>query len=280
MANMANPADWRRAFARSVHVGRPSLALDQAALLIAAEERPELDVAHYLRRLDEFAEDVRVELGDELDPYLIVGTLNRVLFKRLGFRGNADEYLDPANSFLDQVIDRRLGIPITLSIVYMEVARRLGLPVVGVSFPGHFLVSYQAAEERLVIDCFRGGEIVRPRHCQARLDTMFGGKVRFRPGFLDPCPPRALISRLLSNLKTLYWRRNDYRRALAASERLILVNPNSAEEYRDRGVLRAHLNDFAAAVPDLEHYLELAPEAPDAPRVRLLANRLRVKNSR
>jgi regulator of sirC expression with transglutaminase-like and TPR domain len=277
---MATKADWRRAFARSVQVGRPSIALDQAALLIAAEERPELDVAHYLRRLDEFAEEVRTELGDELDPYLIVGALNRILFKRLGFRGNSDDYLEPANSYLDQVIDRRLGIPITLSIVYMEVARRLGLPVVGVSFPGHFLVSYRAADEKLFIDCFRGGEIVLRRHCQPRLDEMFGGKLRFRPEFLDPCPPRAVVARLLSNLKTIHWRRNDYRRALGVSERLILVNPSAPEEYRDRGVLRAHLNDFAAAVPDLEHYLALAPEAPDAPRVRLLANRLRVKSSR
>jgi regulator of sirC expression with transglutaminase-like and TPR domain len=277
---MATRADWRRAFARSIHVGRPSIALDQVALLIAAEERPELDVAHYLRRLDEFAEEVRGELGTELDPYLIVGILNRVLFKQLGFHGNTDEYFDPTNSLLDQVIDRRVGIPITLSIVYLEVARRLALPVVGVSFPGHFLVSYQGADERLFIDCFRGGEIVLPRTCQARLDEMFGGKLRFRPEFLDPCPPRAVIARLLSNLKTIHWRRNDYRRALGVSERLILVNPNSPEEYRDRGVLRAHLNEFAAAVPDLEHYLALAPEAPDAPRVRLLANRLRVKSSR
>ncbi len=277
---MATAADWRRAFARSVHIGRPALALDRVALIIAAEERPELDVAHYVRRLDEFAEEVRTELADELDPYVIVGILNRVLFKRLNFRGNTATYYDPANSFLDQVIDRRLGIPITLSIVYLEVARRLGLPVVGVSFPGHFLVAYQAAEERLLIDCFRGGEIVLPRQYQARLDEMFDGKIRFRSEHLDPSPPRAIIARLLSNLKAAYWRQNDYRRALGVSERLILVNPNVPEEYRDRGVLRAHLNEFAAALPDLEHYLALAPEAPDAARVRLLANRLRVRRPR
>ncbi len=256
------------------------MTLDQAALIIAAEERPELDVAHYLHCLDGFAAEVRQELRDEIDPYLIVGILNRVLFKRLGFSGNLDEYYDPANSFLDQVIERRVGIPITLSIVYMEVARRLGLPVVGVNFPGHFLVSYQAADERLFIDCFRGGEIVLPGKFQARLDEMFGGELRFRPEFLDACPPRGVVARLLSNLKAIYWKRNDYKRALAVSERLILVNPNAPEEYRDRGVLHAHLSQYAAALPDLEHYLALAPEAPDAAKVRLLAIRLRSRRSR
>lgn len=272
---MPTRGDWRRAFARSVHVGRRELALDEAALLIAAEERPDLDVRHYVSRLDEIGAQVREQLADELDPYLIVGALNRILFQDLGFRGNHDNYYDLANSFLDQVLERRLGIPITLSIIYIEVARRARLPVVGVSFPGHFLVSYQSVDERLFVDCFRGGEIVFPRHFQSRLDEMFGGRLRFRPEFLDPAPSRAILARLLSNLKAIYWRQNDYRRALAVSDRLILVNPNLAEEYRDRGVLRAHLRDYAAALPDLERYLALAPKAPDATRVRWLASKLR-----
>ncbi len=272
---MTTAAEWRRAFARSIHVGRPGLALDQVAMLIAAEERPEIDVAQHLHRLDEIGEMVKERLGEELDPYLIVGLLNRVIFQELGFRGNTEDYYDPRNSFLDQVLDRGLGIPITLSIIFIEVARRARLPVVGVSFPGHFLVSYQAAEERVFIDCFRGGEVVLPRQFQTRLDEMFGGRLRFRSEFLDPAPARAIIARLLTNLKAIYWRRNDYRHALGVSERLILVNPNLPEEYRDRGVLRAHLREYAAALPDLEHYLRLAPKAPDAPRVRWLANKLR-----
>jgi len=117
--------------------------------------------------------------------------------------------------------------------------------------------------------------VVLPRHFQSRLDEMFDKKLRFRPEHLEPTPPRAVVARLLTNLKAIYWRRNDYRRALGVSERLILVNPNLPEEYRDRGVLRAHLRDYAAALPDLEHYLALVPEAPDAARVRWLANRLR-----
>jgi regulator of sirC expression with transglutaminase-like and TPR domain len=272
---MPTAAEWRRAFARAVHVGRPGLALDQVALLIAAEEHPDLDVSRYMRELDAIAARVATAVKHELDPYLIVGHLNRVLFQDLGFHGNLADYYDPANSFLDQVLDRRLGIPITLSIVYLEVARRCRLPVVGVSFPGHFLVSYQAADERMYLDCFRGGEVVLPRQFQARLDEMFDKRLRFRAEHLEPAPPRAVIARLLTNLKAIYWRRNDYRRALGVSERLILVNPNMPEEYRDRGVLRAHLRDYAAALPDLEHYLALVPEAPDAARVRWLAKRLR-----
>jgi regulator of sirC expression with transglutaminase-like and TPR domain len=277
---MHSQADWRRAFARGVRVGLPEVKLDEVALIVAAEERPELALNKYLRHLDEIGERVREQLHNELDPYLIVGILNRTLFQELGFSGNTEEYYDPDNSFLDQVLDRRLGIPISLSILYMEVARRAGLPVVGISFPGHFLVAYQSVEDRLIIDCFRKGEIVLPRYFQSRLDEMFEGRLRFRPAFLDPAPPRAIIARLLTNLKAIYWRRNDYRRALAVSDRLILVNPNLAEEYRDRGVLRAHLRDYAAALPDLEHYLALAPEAPDAARVRSLARKLRGRRAR
>ncbi len=256
------------------------MSLDKVALLIAAEERPDLEIRNYLNRLDEIGEIVRKRIGSELDPYLIVGVLNKVLFQELGFRGNRDSYYDEKNSFLDQVIERRLGIPITLSIVYMEVARRAKLPVVGVNFPGHFLVCYQAADERLLIDCFSGGEIVLRRHVQERLDQMFDGRLRFRPEFLDPSPSRAIIARLLTNLKAIYWRRNDYRHALAVSDRLLLVNPNLVEEYRDRGVLLAQLRDFDGALPDLELYLALAPEAPDAAQVRWLAHRLRKKRSK
>lgn len=272
---MPSKSEWRRAFARSVHVGRREFELDKVALLIAAEERPNLDVALYLRQLDEFADQVADELGDELDPYLIVGILNRVLFKMLRFRGTRRGYHDPRSSLLDQVIDRRLGIPITLSLVYMEVARRLGLPVVGIGFPGNFLVSYQAGEDSLLIDCFRGGQIVLPRDYQPRLDEIFGGKLRFRRDFLRRSPPRAIIARLLSNLKAVYWRRRELKRALAVSERLILVNPTAPEEYRDRGLLHFCLHDVAAALPDLEHYLAMAPEAPDAEGVRRLTRTLR-----
>jgi len=277
---MRTQGDWRRAFARGVHVGLPEVKLDEVALIVAAEERPGLELAEYLRRLDEIGERVRERLQNELDPYLIVGSLTRTLFQELGFSGNTKDYYAPENSFLDQVLDRRLGIPISLSILYMEVARRARLPVVGISFPGHFLVSYQSVEDRLIIDCFRKGEIVLPRYFQSRLDEMFDGRLRFRPSFLDPAPARGIIARLLTNLKAIYWRRNDYRRALAVSDRLILVSPNLAEEYRDRGVLRAHLRDYAAALPDLEHYLALAPEAPDAPRVRWLARKLRGRRAR
>jgi regulator of sirC expression with transglutaminase-like and TPR domain len=277
---MPTAADWRRAFARSVSVENRELVLDKVALLVAAEERPELDLRSYLSRLDDLADELRRKIGRELDPYLIVGTINRLLFQEHGFRGNQGAYYDEKNSFLDQVIDRRIGIPITLAIIYIEVARRARLPVVGINFPGHFLACYQSADEPLFIDCFRGGEIVLRRNIQSRLDEMFGGRLRFRSRFLEPAPPRAIIGRLLTNLKAIYWRRNDYRRALAVSDRLILVNPNGVEEYRDRGVLLAQLRDFDGALPDLELYLALAPEAPDAAQVRWLARRLRRRRSR
>lgn len=264
---MRTSEDIRNAFVRLVD-SCDELPLAHAALLVAAEERPELDIDAYLARFAGFASALRQRIGDEVDPYLLVGHLNRYLFGELGFRGNEEHYYDPRNSFLDQVLDRRLGVPVSLGIVYLEVGRRLGLPVRGLPVPGHFLVAYQAADEQLAIDCFHGGAVILPGKMQPFLDRMFEGRVRVRREFLEPIGARAVLTRLLGNLKRLYVRRADLRRALSISDRLVVIDPGAPGEYRDRGLLHFHLREFSAAVPDLERYLELQPDAPDAERVR------------
>jgi len=247
-----------------------TLDLARAALLVAAEEYPQIAPETYLRRLDLLAERVKDRLSDESAPPVVLQEVSRVLFEEEGFCGNAEAYYDPRNSFLNDVLDRRLGIPLTLSIVYLEVAWRLGLPVEGVNFPNHFLVRYKGEALSLLIDPFQRGEIRFEDQAQELLDHIYGGSVQLRPEFLRPASRRDMLLRLLMNLKSVYTNARDDVRALAAVERILLVRPNAYEELRDRGMLLARVGRTAEAVADLQHYLEEQPDAPDAERVRMV----------
>jgi len=252
----------------------PELDLATAALLVAAEEYPQLPLAPYLRRLDLLAERVRDRLGDETAPLVVVQELNRVLFEEEGFRGNVEAYYDVRNSFLNDVLDRRLGIPITLSVVYLEVGWRLGLPLVGVGFPGHFLVRYEGEAVRLLVDPFEGGRLRFEDQAQELLDRVYGGMVPLQPEYLQPVTKRDILVRILTNLKGIYLNARDDRRALAAVERILVLRPGAASELRDRGMLLARIGRVGEAIADLERYLISAPEAPDARRVRELIREL------
>ncbi|MEN8375129.1 MAG: tetratricopeptide repeat protein [Gemmatimonadota bacterium] len=249
--------------------------LAAAALLIAAEEYPQLPVAAYLGRLDILAERARDRLGDENAPPVVLQAALRVLFQEEELRGNADAYYDPRNSFLNDVLDRRLGIPLTLSIVLLEVGWRLGLPLVGVNFPGHFLVAYEGEGTRLLIDPFAGGAIRFEDEAQALLDRVYGGSVRMNPSFLEEAGRREMLARLLTNLKAIYLNARDDTRALQAVDRLLLVVPDAADELRDRGILLARSGRFSEAIEDLQRYLEVAPGAADRRRVRGILRELR-----
>jgi regulator of sirC expression with transglutaminase-like and TPR domain len=253
-------------------IARPDPEIDLAAgaLLIAAEEYPQLRDAPYLRRLDLLAERVRDRLASETAPVLVLTELCRVLFQEEGFRGNAEAYYDPRNSFLNDVLDRRLGIPITLGIVALEVGWRVGLPLSGVNFPGHFLVRYEGEVARLLVDPFDGGRVRWEDEGQELLDRVYGGMVRMRDEFLVPASRVEILARVLTNLKGIYLNARDDRRALAAVDRILLLRPRSAVELRDRGLLLARAGRPDEAVADLERYLDFAPAAPDAQRVRSL----------
>jgi regulator of sirC expression with transglutaminase-like and TPR domain len=269
------PARSARArFGETVQKPEPEIDLAEAALLIAAEEYPQLAPEPYLRRLDELAERARDRLWDETAPIVMLQEVSRVLFEEEGFRGNRMEYYDPRNSFLNNVIDRRMGIPITLSIVYLEVGWRLGIPLHGVNFPGHFLVRYEGEAVQLLVDPFQSGMVRFEDEAQDLLDHVYGGSVRMQPDFLRAADRCDILVRLLANLKGTYLNRRDDARALAAIERILLVRPESADDERDRGIVLTRLGRDREAAAALQRYLELMPDAPDTARVQLLLDQL------
>ena len=260
-------AEARRLFTADVTEAGDDIDLARAALHIAMEERPSLDVTAYVSRLDELAAVVAPELAAFPAPADTLARM-RELFARERFRGNQMDYFDPANSLLDQVLDRRLGIPITLSIVYLEIGWRCGLPVVGVGFPGHFVVKYVAPSSEHFVDPFEGARSLSVPELGARLTSMFGAAAVLRPEHLAAASRRQILVRLNANLKTVYTDRGDLTRALAAVERILLLAPDAIEEVRDRGLLLLGLHAYRLAVHDLERYLTSSPDADDAAAVR------------
>jgi regulator of sirC expression with transglutaminase-like and TPR domain len=270
------PADSpRRLFAREVERPDDQVNLARAALLVAREEYPQLPVEPYLARLDALAEEVKDRLDSERAPLIVFQEALRTLFGRNGFEGNRDAYYDPRNSFLNDVLDRRKGIPLTLGIVVLEVAWRLDLPVVGVNFPGHFLVRFEGEELRLLVDPFAGGQVRFEDEAQALLDRVYGGMVRVKPAFLKVAGRRDMLVRLLTNLKGVYLNVRDHTRALAAVERILVIHPTAPTENRDRGTLLARMGRTEEALEQLEWYLDYAPEAADAGRIREMVEDLR-----
>ncbi len=251
---------------------QPEVTLDlaAAALQIASEEYPELDAANYLARLDRLAERAAAQLSLSVEPDVIdsLDSINRTLYREEGFSGNSDVYYDPRNSFLNEVLDRRTGIPITLSIIYMEVGRRLGLDIRGVGLPGHFLVKCVAASGEWLIDPFFGGKTVTEAECRQRLKRLHGEKFSFHRSFLDCVSKRQILGRLLANLKMIYLVQRDFGRALNVIEKILLIFPDAAAEIRDRGSVSFRLQHFSAAIRDWNRYLAMKPQASDVQEVK------------
>jgi regulator of sirC expression with transglutaminase-like and TPR domain len=264
----------RSRFAELVARPEPEIDLAAAALLIAAEEYPQLGPEPYLTRLDELAERVRDRQWDATAPIVMLQDLSRVLFEEEGFRGNTEHYYDPRNSFLNDVLDRRLGIPLTLSIIYLEVGWRLGLPLRGMNFPAHFMVRYQGEALTLIVDPFHGGSVRFEDEMQDVLDQAFGGTVRLQPQHLRDADRRDILIRMLENLKGMYLNTRDDVRALAAIERILIMLPDSADHVRDNGMILTRLGRNREAADALQQYLHLVPDAPDRVRVELLLEQL------
>lgn len=229
---------------------------------------PGLDVAGYLAKIDRIASAVKGRSGHDAGVYRMIAALNYVLFQELGFRGNREHYFDARNSFLNEVIDRKLGIPISLSLLYMEVARRLGLHLDGVGFPGHFLVKVSAREEEIIIDPFTAGEIKSRESLDEILYGLYGGRIVFRAEFVEGVTKKQLLTRMLMNLKAIYWNEGNLAKSLSVVERLLILDPASADHMRDRGVIYLKLECFNQARADFETYLSLKPDADDAGEVR------------
>jgi len=267
----------RERFAQLVSSAEEELDLAEAALLIAQEEQPALNIAAYLRRLDELAAAARARLPESPAPEDLIEQLNRQLFHEAGLTGNTNAYYDPRNSFLNDVLDRKTGIPITLSVIYLEVGRRLGLPLVGVGFPGHFLVKYTGPGSERVLDPFQGGVTLTHADLAQKLRAMYGDPNPFLaqlPSLLAPASKKEILVRMLRNLKGVYLQQNDFARALQAIDRIVLADPTLVVEVRDRGAVHQRLGHLQAAVQDFRRYLQMAPAAEDAEAVRTLITRM------
>ena len=252
-------------------LNEPGEALMPAALAIAGVEYPALDAGPYLLRLERMGEAAagRLQRHEGAPATILLATLNAYLYEELGFSGNREHYDDPRNSFLNEVLDRRLGIPISLAVVYLEIGRRAGLRLEGVNFPGHFLVRAPAGlgeMEELIVDPFHAGALLSEVDCRHLLRQHLGEEAAFDHGLLATATRQHIVVRMLVNLKRLYVRMRSFPQARAISDLLLAVDPSALAELRDRGLLAYHMEDFSAALKDLEAYLRLMPRGEAADR--------------
>jgi len=240
--------------------------LVRGALLIAAEEYPGLDVEHWVDQLAELAAVLKRRLPADIGPADAIRALNRYMFQELRFHGATEDYYDPRNSFLNDVLERRAGIPITLAIVYISLGRSIGLRMEGVSFPGHFLVRCPVHGGTVVLDPYHQGASLGVSELQKRLAPLQGEPASRTEvaALLAPASSREILARLLRNLRAIYVHYRQWPQALATTSRILALTPGAANEWRERAELHLALECFRAALTDFQHYLALAPDADDA----------------
>lgn len=246
------------------------ISLAEAALLIAGHGYPDLNVAAYLSRIEELAYMLRLRIDENDSVPERISALNQFLFGDLGFAPNSEDYYDPRNSFLNEVLERRTGIPITLCVIYMELGRKIGLRLQGVSFPGHFLVKCAVPEGAVVLDPYSGGISLSLADLQKRLREARGGEVSRAvvAELLVSASNREIIVRLLRNLKAIYLREHNLDQALPIMDWIIAIMPEQTLELRDRGMIYQELECSRAALADFEEYLKRSPSCEDADDIR------------
>lgn len=247
-----------------------------AALTYARAEYPGLEVDQCVGSVERLADRVRNYVGSSLEPKAAFAAMNRVLFEEDGFHGNRDDYYDPQNSYLNRVLERRTGIPITLSVVYMEVARRIGLPVFGVGMPGHFLLKhYDVDGAQTFIDPFHAGRLLTPGETLMRMKEVYEGEMQLQPEFMSPVGKRQILTRMLNNLRSIYISSRAFKKALSIVDFVLAIHPRSPEDLRQRALLRYNEGMLRAAAEDLDEYVRVAPEASDAEEMRQTALSIR-----
>ncbi len=263
-----------RAFETLVAGEDMAIDLSLAALLIANLEYPELDIAHYMAQLDSLAERVRALLGltgagtleklpVNMDVSAVIAAMNTVLFCQEHFHGNTQDYYNSSNSFLNEVLERHTGIPIALSLLYMEVGRRVGVWFDGIGLPFHFVVGCRFQQKRIYIDPFESGRVLSEQECRRRVRQVIGKKDKIPTQWFEPVSRKYLLIRMLNNLKHIYLHSEDYARALRICDCILVLAPRSPQERRDRGVIYLQLKRYGRALSDLAAYLQLAPLAED-----------------
>ena len=269
---------FREEFARMITRPEEDLDLGRAALLVAGEEYPGLDVAEHLRRLDGFAEAVRQRSPEGLQSEELAKLLGRYLFEEQGFRGNSADYYNPDNSYFNRVLDTHTGIPITLSLLFLEVARRVGLRCRGVGMPGHFLVGL--ADSEWYFDPFNGGAALTAEDCRQLAEGLFGPRMTWSDEYLTPCTKYEFLFRLLNNLKVVYEHTGVPEKAAGVIQRMIMVNPQATALHKDLAEMQHQLQQYRAAIGSLESYLRETPDASDAGQVKSWIDSIRMTLNR
>ena len=257
----------------------PEIELARTALIIARSEYPALDIDAHLDRLAALARRARSSRAKG-DPLGQLHRLRECLFEEEGFSGNVEDYSDPRNSYLNDVLDRRLGIPITLSLVLIEVGRRLDLQIEGIGLPGHFITAARVGGEQLLLDPFNGGTILTAEGCNEVVARALGRSVELGPDHFAPVTNRQFLTRLLTNLKGSYWRREEWEKVVGLIDRLLVLNPAAGSEWRDRGIAWSNLGEVARGLADWERYLTEFPHAADHEQVKGHLRRVRHKLAR
>jgi regulator of sirC expression with transglutaminase-like and TPR domain len=259
-------------------VSRPDAEIDlgRTALIVAKDEYPDVDIDRYLARLSALAAGAKPARGIA-DPLERLHRLREYLFEEQGFTGNSEDYFDPRNSYLNEVLDRRLGIPITLSLVLIEVGRRLGLEMEGIGLPGHFITGARVGGEHVLLDPFNGGTILTGEACAELVSRAVGRPVELAAEHFAPITNRQFLKRMLANLKGAYWRREHWQKVVGVIDRLLVLSPEAGGEWRDRGLAWSGLGDVIRGLADWERYLTEFPNAADHEKVKREFRRVRQK---
>ncbi|HEV8436260.1 MAG TPA: tetratricopeptide repeat protein [Thermoanaerobaculia bacterium] len=265
---LIHPAVARQRFREIAALPEPHVDLVEASLLIAAEDQPGVDVERHLREVTAWSEAVSARLRGSHDVERVVEAINRQLFEEEGFHGEDDDYYDPRSALVSEMLDRHAGLPITLSILYLELTRRVGAEATGIALPGRFLVKFTGVFGEVIVDPFDGGRVVTPVELQQILDQVYGGGVRLREHHLRSFSRHEILARELAQLKAAYIAQHDIARAAASVDRLLILDARDAYEIRDRAGLAMQMHTYALAIECLERYLDLMPHADDRNVVR------------
>jgi regulator of sirC expression with transglutaminase-like and TPR domain len=265
---LTHPALARQRFREIAGRPEPLLDLVEASLVISVEENPRVDIDHYLEQVSLWSGAVRGRLEGSTEIERIVETINRLLFDEEGFHGEDDDYYDPRSALLNEALDRHAGLPITLSILYIEISRRMGIVAAGISLPGRFLVKLSGDFGDIYVDPFDGGRVLTTVELQKILDEMYGGGVRLREHHLRSFSRREILARELAQLKAAYLAQHDLLRAAASVDRLLILDERDPYEIRDRAAIAVQMHAYTQAIDFFERYLELKPQAEDGSRVR------------
>jgi regulator of sirC expression with transglutaminase-like and TPR domain len=264
---------WQQ-FAREIARADGEIDLAKASLYYAQAEYTDLDPEEYLEILDIMGKELLEKLPDNRYPLKVIQTINQYLFEELEFQGNTKDYYDRRNSFINETIDRRQGIPITLSVIYLEVAKRINFPMVGIGMPGHFLIRPDFEGVGIYVDPFNRGEILFEEDCQARLREVYQQPLNLESRHLEPVTNKQILARMLTNLKFIYIQSQHFNKALEIIEGILMLFPENPKEMRDSGLLYYQIGNISKAYRNLEFYLDTCPNAEDAYIIRQLLEKM------